>query len=184
MKAVKTPETRKYGIWQVVGDSAKETCKKVQIAGQPEKGMFFLKTCKKPDRLTLFLDEIAALKKMNHYNVLRMVDYNDSLDNLYHVSQYCNGGTLKDVDFSGWDWQRKNLLWQQICAAHAYIHSKGIVKTDNGTHNIYLHKCNEKEKWPEVIIGDFGQLKPHNTRNIGEVWFNLGRQVYKEIVLR
>lgn len=41
-------------------------------------------------------NEITVLEKVNHFNVIRMLDRMKSDNHYYLVLDYCNGGTLSD----------------------------------------------------------------------------------------
>lgn len=107
-----------------------------------------------------FEQEILALQKMGHENVLRIVDSNIANDPPYYVSEYCRGGTLSKLDLNQLDILDKMRIYRQICDGLAHVHSGGmpdkdetvkIVHRDLKPQNIFLR---EDKRTP--VLGDFG----------------------------
>src|SRR6266850_7173876 len=54
-----------------------------------------LKRLKNVKRLDRFRQEIEAIKRLDHPNVIKVIDYNLEGDKPYLVTEYCEGGSLE-----------------------------------------------------------------------------------------
>lgn len=48
----------------------------------------------KPENIKLLSNEITLLKKINHPNIVRLIDLKKTKSHCYIVMEYCNGGDL------------------------------------------------------------------------------------------
>ncbi|KAG0011846.1 hypothetical protein BGZ80_000385 [Entomortierella chlamydospora] len=76
-------------------------------------------------------NEIAVLRRISigHANILTLVDYFETLNNLYLVTELAEGGELFDrICRKGnyYEHDAAHLVWT-ICSAVAYLHEQGIV---------------------------------------------------------
>ncbi|KAL7003901.1 Calcium/calmodulin-dependent protein kinase type I [Cystobasidiomycetes sp. EMM_F5] len=102
-------------------------------------------------------NEIAVLKRISqgHPNVLTLVDYFETTNNLYLVTDLCTGGELFDrICAKGSYYERDAChLVNIICGAVAYLHEQGIVHRDLKPENLLFRTQDENA---DLMIADFG----------------------------
>jgi serine/threonine protein kinase len=110
---------------------------------------YVLKRLKNPNREEYFEREIEACKKLDHPNVLKIVEHGTTPKGKpYLVTPFCNGGSLEKLKplvspLEGLQ------LFLQICAGIADAHASNIFHLDIKPANIFLEG--------EVpVVGDFG----------------------------
>jgi serine/threonine protein kinase len=113
---------------------------------------YVLKRLKNPKRIDRFEREIEACMRLDHPNVLRIIDHGaDSKERPYLVTEYCPRGSLADNPIPiGTPILEVLEIFRQICAAVSYAHSQGVVHRDIKPENIFLRKDRT------VVLGDFG----------------------------
>ena len=98
-----------------------------------------------------FRREIEAYKRIDHPNVLKVLDEGTaSKGRPYLVSEYCELGELKPTAFVGLNTLERLGLFRQICEGVAAAHRIGIVHRDIKPENILL-KANLVP-----VVADFG----------------------------
>ncbi|KAF9434633.1 hypothetical protein BGZ76_007690 [Entomortierella beljakovae] len=102
-------------------------------------------------------NEIAVLRRISigHANILTLVDYFETLNNLYLVTELAEGGELFDrICRKGnyYEHDAAHLVWT-ICSAVAYLHEQGIVHRDLKPENLLFKTAAEDS---ELLIADFG----------------------------
>ena len=101
------------------------------------------------------LKEIGFIKKLNHPNIFTPIEYCMDSDNLFIVSELCQGGSLFDKliqDKNLGEMQCKHIV-KQILGALSYIHSHKIVHRDIKPENL-LFESNKDNSLIKII--DFG----------------------------
>ncbi len=109
-----------------------------------------------PEQLALMMErfrrEARALAKLNHANIVKVMDYGEYKGAPYLVMEYIDGTTLKSV--------KKPLqvdtavrLIRPIAEALEYVHGQGLLHRDVKPSNIMLAKDRR------VILTDFGIAK-------------------------
>ncbi|XP_016794489.1 LIM domain kinase 2 isoform X6 [Pan troglodytes] len=99
-----------------------------------------------------FLTEVKVMRSLDHPNVLKFIGvlYKDKKLNL--LTEYIEGGTLKDFlrSMDPFPWQQKVRFAKGIASGMAYLHSMCIIHRDLNSHNclIKLDKT--------VVVADFG----------------------------
>lgn len=105
----------------------------------------------------MVLNEINILKKVSqgHPNLLQLVDYFESINNLYLVTELCQGGELyRRVAEKGFYHESQGIrIIRAIVDAVSYLHAQGIVHRDLKSENI-LFKTPEEDS--DIMIADFG----------------------------
>ncbi|KAJ4860061.1 protein kinase domain-containing protein [Trichoderma breve] len=99
--------------------------------------------------------EINALRRLNHLNIIQLVDWFESRDNYYIVTQNTNGGSLFDrvIDLIKFREREATVIVLQVLSAVAYLHSNSIIHRDIKTENIvYASKAFDSR----VILTGFG----------------------------
>ena len=110
--------------------------------------------------------EISILLELkNHPNIIKLIDFIQSVNHYYVVMEYCNGGSLSDcLEKCGGRFPVKIIqyLMIQIVNGLKYIHSHKVIHRDLKLDNILINFKNESDKLKnnllasEVKIIDFG----------------------------
>jgi serine/threonine protein kinase len=102
-------------------------------------------------------NEIAVLKKVSlgHRNILSLVDYFETMNNLYLVTDLALGGELIDRISRKGSFYEKDAadLLLQLVSAVAYLHDHGIAHRDLKPENL-LFRTPEEDA--DLLIADFG----------------------------
>jgi serine/threonine protein kinase len=145
-----------YGRWKVegktVGGGGQGQVELVTDARDEESGKFALKKLRNDKRIGRFKQEIDAVTKLNHPNIIRIVDYCVEQKPYYYVMEYCEGGSLEKIGgqaFKG-DIGKAIAILDLICDALAATHNAGIVHRDVKPANILVRADGTP------VIADFG----------------------------
>ena len=120
----------------------------------------------------LIINEIKIMKKLNHFNVIKYIDFIHDKKNYFYfiIMEYANKGDLSNIIF-----EKKNLktnfnekeilsIFIQIVNGLKYIHFNKIIHRDLKSQNIFLLKT--KNNNLIIKLGDFGISKIlNNTLN-------------------
>ncbi|RAK99872.1 serine/threonine-protein kinase [Aspergillus ibericus CBS 121593] len=102
-------------------------------------------------------NEIAVLKKvsMGHQNILTLVDYFETMNNLYLVTDLALGGELFDRICRKGSYYESDAadLIRAILSAVAYLHDHGIVHRDLKPENLLFRTPEDNA---DLLIADFG----------------------------
>ncbi|KAL4908066.1 hypothetical protein BDW74DRAFT_115436 [Aspergillus multicolor] len=102
-------------------------------------------------------NEIAILKKVStgHKNVLTLVDYFETMNNLYLVTDLALGGELFDRICRKGSYYESDAadLVRTILSAVAYLHDHGIVHRDLKPENLLFRTPEDNA---DLLIADFG----------------------------
>jgi calcium-dependent protein kinase len=104
------------------------------------------------------LNEIDALKHIDHPNIVKIFEFYNSEDAYYLITEYCGGGELfKVID------AKKKLteiqcayVMYQVLSAIKYCHKLKIMHRDLKPENILIYKHDTKNDFYDVKICDFG----------------------------
>lgn len=105
---------------------------------------------------------LEELTKLQHENVVCLLDCKETSQYVYIVMEYCNGGDLADYLLQRVTLSEDTirLFTKQICAAMKALQSKGIIHRDLKPQNILLcHDESKQNPTPNEItlkIADFG----------------------------
>lgn len=123
---------------------------------------FVLKRLKNPDRLGRLTREIEAIQRLDHPNIIRLVDYqlepseSESREfRPFFVMEYVPGGRTVASEVAAF---KGNLLsslrlFRQICEAVEFGHRQGIIHRDLKPENILLEET--RSGW-SANVADFG----------------------------
>ena len=111
---------------------------------------YVLKRLKNIKRLDRFKNEIEIISKLNHPNVLQIIDADYDAEKPYFVSIYYVNGSLENLNLKELSNVEKLKLVLQICTGLKFLHDNGIIHRDLKPSNIYLDDKNNP------VIGDFG----------------------------
>jgi eukaryotic-like serine/threonine-protein kinase len=103
--------------------------------------------------LKRFKRESKALAKLDHPNIIKIIDFGTCRDSPYLVMPYIIGNTLKARIGKPLRWQDAVMLVTPIADALAYAHTNGLVHRDVKPSNILLGEKNKP------ILTDFGIAK-------------------------
>jgi serine/threonine protein kinase len=110
---------------------------------------YVLKRLKNPKRQHYFEREIEACEKLNHPNVLKIVEHGTTPKSKpYLITPYCDGGSLEK--YKRFEKPIDGLrFFVQVCAGVAHAHESGVYHLDIKPANIFL-----RGEMP--VVGDFG----------------------------
>ena len=103
-----------------------------------------------------FKNEAVILSKLDHPNIVKVIDFFELPDELHLIMEYVEGRTLDKIigqEIGPIPYQRALPIFNQILDGIAYAHSKGVIHRDIKPSNIIVTKGNE------VKITDFGIAK-------------------------
>ena len=111
--------------------------------------------------LDQFYVEIKVLKTLNHPNIIKLVDTNESPERIYMVMEVMKGGELFDyvVEKGTLSEEEASILVRKITSAVAHMHSQDIIHRDLKPENLLL---TNKGLNAEVKLIDFGLAKVMN----------------------
>jgi len=126
------------------------------------------------EALARFRKEAKAIAGVRHPNILTIHDYGEEDGLEYIVTEYVEGGTLKDqLTGTPFDWKRAAVLAIGVGQALATAHSHGIIHRDVKPANVLL----PRENWP--LLADFGLAKIKEDRqSLTEPGITLGTPTY------
>ncbi|CDS12016.1 hypothetical protein LRAMOSA04212 [Lichtheimia ramosa] len=102
-------------------------------------------------------NEINILRKISqgHKNILSLVDYFETLNNLYLVTELAMGGELFDRIWQKGSYFERDAahIVRTVCDAVTYLHDNGIVHRDLKPENLLFRTPDEDS---DLLIADFG----------------------------
>lgn len=144
--------------WEVIGPLGEGgqgrtfLVKDLNIIDNINNELFVLKVIKSPKGIERFQREIQAISKLEHKNIVRMIDYKIETNSPYLVTEYCEGGTLADVEpFWKNDPIKAIDLFLELCEGVVFAHNNSVIHRDIKPKNIFLRKPNNTP-----VLGDFG----------------------------
>uniref|UniRef100_A0A1Y1LDI8 non-specific serine/threonine protein kinase n=1 Tax=Photinus pyralis TaxID=7054 RepID=A0A1Y1LDI8_PHOPY len=101
-------------------------------------------------------NEVRILRRLNHPNVMRLVDEQDTKPMLYLVCELVKGGDLFDAITVAQKFSEEQaaLMITHLTSALAYLHNLNIVHRDVKPENLLVHM--EGSKIKALKLGDFG----------------------------
>ena len=105
----------------------------------------------------IFLKEIEILTKLEHPNIIRIIEYYTDDINYYIIMEYIEGGELYDVitKFQTLTESKAAYIMKQILCAINYLHSFNIVHRDIKPENMLVESTSKDDKINITLI-DFG----------------------------
>ncbi len=107
-----------------------------------------------------FIQEAKMLKKLNHPNIVQVIDFGKEDETFYTVMEYIEGEDLKKLLLHKKveDFHRRHDIISQIGIGLHYLHENNIIHKDIKPENIMVLKNNE------VKIIDFGLARYNRLR--------------------
>lgn len=133
-----------------LGEGGQGWTYKVRRSGGPDRKLYVLKRLKNKERLPRFQSEIAALAKLRHPGILKIVETGEESETPFFVAEYCEGPDLSKASLSNKDLLTKLHIFRQVCDAVTAAHNAHILHRDLKPPNIFLRKDDS------VVVGDFG----------------------------
>ena len=127
-----------------------------QIKGH--KGFFATKRLdrafsEKPENVKRLSNEISLLKKINHPNIVRLIDLKKTKSHCYIVMEYCNGGDLssclkkyKAAHRRPFSEEIVQYIMRQVVSGLEFLHSNKIIHRDLKLDNILVTFNSEQDK--------------------------------------
>jgi calcium-dependent protein kinase len=106
--------------------------------------------------ISKLIQEVEMLKKLDHPNIIKVIEVIEENDYMHIVTELCSGGELFDriVSMRHFTENKAAHYMLNIMSAVAYCHQAGIVHRDLKPENLLLE--NEKDDAPLKVI-DFGE---------------------------
>ena len=115
-----------------------------------------------------FLKEAQYVAKLNHPNIIRIIDDFDENSTSYYVMEYIEGGSLSNkLGTTGLSMSDATRYILQVAEALKYIHNQNIAHLDIKPSNIML-KGNDK-----IVLIDFGVSKQYDFSTGGQTSVSL-----------
>jgi len=106
------------------------------------------------------INEIEILKKLNHPNIVKILEFYKTDEAYYIISEYCSGGELFHKAETHLSERQIAVIFKQILSGLSYLHSKNIVHRDLKLENILISDKEyvpmTKEEYLDIKIIDFG----------------------------
>ena len=121
--------------------------------GQPEGPLYALKRLmhvSDQTRRSRFAQEISTCLRLDHKNIVKVLEADLDSDKPYYVMEYFPKGHLDPAHLATLSLQEKLRLFLDICRGFAHAHSNGVVHRDVKPQNILLREDGTP------VVGDFG----------------------------
>ena len=108
-------------------------------------------------------NEIDILKKLDHPNIVKIIEFYSTPKAYYIITDFCSCGELYNQIKHQYTENQLAVLFYQVFSGLNYLHSKNIVHRDLKLENILISEIekdketNEKYFWVKII--DFGTAK-------------------------
>lgn len=151
---------RKYKIHELLGTGSYAIVKR--CTRKFDKMEFAVKQIKKanltPEELKTVMLEVEIMKKLEHPNIVFLVDIFESPKKVYMVLELLTGGELFDriVRDNFFTEKAASRVMRVMTEAIAYLHSKNVVHRDLKPENVIFSSDREDA---EIKITDFGLAK-------------------------
>lgn len=140
----------RWTITESLGEGGQGWTFKAHRKSDTNKKVFVLKRLKNKDRLIRFEREIAALTKLQHPGILKIIETSQKGEAPYYAAEFCEGRDLGKADVSKKGLLASLQLFREVCDAVAAAHSTGILHRDLKPQNIFIRNDGS------IAVGDFG----------------------------
>ncbi len=157
--------TKKYKILSKLGDGSYGTVfLAVNIMTKQNIAMKKIKKVKENEIDDMEIkNEIDILKKLDHPNIVKIIEFYSTPKAYYIITDFCSCGELYNQIKHQYTENQLAVLFYQVFSGLNYLHSKNIVHRDLKLENILISEIekdketNEKYFWVKII--DFGTAK-------------------------
>ena len=157
--------TKKYKILSKLGDGSYGTVfLAVNIMTKQNIAMKKIKKVKENEIDDMEIkNEIDILKKLDHPNIVKIIEFYSTPKAYYIITDFCSCGELYNQIKHQYTENQLAVLFYQVFSGLYYLHSKNIVHRDLKLENILISEIeknkntNEKYFWVKII--DFGTAK-------------------------
>ncbi|AYV79137.1 MAG: serine/threonine protein kinase [Faunusvirus sp.] len=100
--------------------------------------------------------EIELMKRLDHPHIVKFIDVIKDDEDIYIISEYCEGGTLSKLLKKSLTEQDAKLLIKQLANGLQYLHNNCIIHRDLKPENILLTNSGQ------IKIADFGFAREYS----------------------
>ena len=108
-------------------------------------------------------DEIEILKKLDHPNIVKILEFYNTEDSYYIITDHCSYGELYYQINKSYSETQMAVVLRQILSGLSYLHENNIIHRDLKLENILIteieNSITTKEKLFNIKIIDFGTAK-------------------------
>ena len=117
-----------------------------------------------------FKTEALNLSKLQHPNIVKIIESFEANNTVYYVMEYIDGGSLDEYIKEKNRLKEDEAIWitKQIGAALSYMHTQGMLHLDVKPSNIM------RTKGDEVVLIDFGLSKQYDPKGESETCIEFG----------
>ena len=109
------------------------------------------------------MDEIEILKNLDHPDIVRIMEFYNTEESYFIISEYCPEGELFEQINKKFSETQIAVMFRQILSGLAYLHSHNIVHRDLKLENILIKEIEKSKETNEDLfvlkIIDFGTAK-------------------------